>query len=432
MLNTKFQYHLHMLKDTKAKNFSLVTPPSFQCYDCSGCGACCGGVFYVVVTPAEQERIKGQGWADDPEMAGGELFRKHDGRAVLNNRADGPCVFQNAAGLCRIHAKFGEAAKPLPCRLFPFMFNPLGKQVRLDLRFDCPAVAGNKGRAIPGHRQALLELLPLALPESAGEIAPAPFYDRIKLSWPQLCRITECFESIIVIPDLDITRKLLACVNMAALLRTPRLADMEGRKLSEFLKVVTDKVVEAARADLLPRAPANLGARQLFRQLLATYGRDDRINAKANIGERFKNNISMIMGFGVVPDLYPDFPTITFWEVDESFGIPDAAAAAALERYFHMRFTSLAFFGPFFFGRSYLEGLSALLLTAPFILWFARVDALGRKLTHIDAQAMERGIQIVDRRHGRIPFFKVPSEQFRLRYLADRATLRALLVWYGS
>ncbi len=415
-----------------AKSFSLVTPPSFQCYDCTGCGACCQGVFYVTVTAEEQERIKGQGWGDDPEMAGVELFRRHDGRTVLNNRVDGPCVFQNEKGLCRIHAKFGEAAKPLPCRLFPFMFNPLGKQVRIDIRFDCPAVAENKGRAIPGHRQALLGLLPLALPESVVGIEPAPFYDRVKLSWPQLCRLSESLESIMVIPDLDITRKLLACVNMAALLRTPRIGEMEGRKLSDFLKVVTDKVVAAARADELPRVQPGLGARQLFRQLLAAYGRADRINAPANLGERLTNNMNMIMGFGVVPKLYPGFPTVTFMELDKSFGIPSAAAAAALERYFHMRFTSLAFFGPFFFRRSYLEGLGALLLTAPFILWFARADALGRKLTHIDAQAMERAIQIVDRRHGRIPFFKVPTEQFRLRYLADRATLRTLMVWYGS
>ena len=45
----------------------------------------------------------------------------------LGHLADGACVFLDPAGRCRIHAKFGEAAKPLACRLYPLVIHPAGK-----------------------------------------------------------------------------------------------------------------------------------------------------------------------------------------------------------------------------------------------------------------------------------------------------------------
>src|SRR5437867_13126954 len=47
------------------------------------------------------------------------------------------CVFLGADNRCRIHAKFGSAAKPLACRIYPFMLIPAGEQWRLGLRFAC-------------------------------------------------------------------------------------------------------------------------------------------------------------------------------------------------------------------------------------------------------------------------------------------------------
>ena len=50
-------------------------------------------------------------------------------RYRLGHQADGACVFLDERGLCRIHAKFGEQAKPLACRIYPYAFHPAGKKI---------------------------------------------------------------------------------------------------------------------------------------------------------------------------------------------------------------------------------------------------------------------------------------------------------------
>ena len=62
-------------------------------------------------------------------------------RAPLNHRADGGCVFLGADNLCRIHGKFGSAAKPLACRIYPFLLVPAGDHWNLGLRLACPSAA---------------------------------------------------------------------------------------------------------------------------------------------------------------------------------------------------------------------------------------------------------------------------------------------------
>ena len=42
----------------------------------------------------------------------------------LSHRPDGSCVFLSDQGRCRIHERHGYEAKPLPCRLFPFVLVP--------------------------------------------------------------------------------------------------------------------------------------------------------------------------------------------------------------------------------------------------------------------------------------------------------------------
>jgi len=138
------------------------------------------------------------------------------------------------------------------------------------------------------------------------------------------------------------------------------------------------------------------------------------------------------LGRGTAPRFAEDSPDIRFADIEPSFGVPDRAAVEPLERYFNMRLYSMGFFGPFYYGRGYLDGFNALLLTYPLILWFARAHAVSRGLTALDATAVARGIQVVDRRHGRLGYFRNPIEQSRIARLCERGTLRSLSIWYGT
>ncbi|HET6426488.1 MAG TPA: YkgJ family cysteine cluster protein [Planctomycetaceae bacterium] len=113
--------------------------PTIQNWDCHNCGGCCTQ-HLIEVTEAERQRILAQNWTPaDGIPAGQPLFEWHAGppwkkRYRLAHRPDGGCVFLDDKGLCRIHAKFGEAAKPLACRIYPYAFHPQGKSVTVSLR----------------------------------------------------------------------------------------------------------------------------------------------------------------------------------------------------------------------------------------------------------------------------------------------------------
>ena len=98
-----------------------------------------------------------QSWSEEelgglpPVLSSGLLRKRHR----LNSRPDGSCVFLNEQDRCRIHEKFGYDAKPLPCRLFPFVLVPAGDHWRVGLRYACPSAAASKGRALPEHQPAL-------------------------------------------------------------------------------------------------------------------------------------------------------------------------------------------------------------------------------------------------------------------------------------
>lgn len=412
--------------------FTFVPPPGFQHYDCVGCGACCRGRFAIGVTAEEYARIMAQGWETDPALAGKTLFLPHGDHFVTAYDAQGACVFLDERGLCRIHAKFGEAAKPLACRLYPFRFIPAGRQARVSIRFDCPESACNRGRSLTAHLPALRALLPSALPSAAFDLPAPAFFGRVSFTWERLARIIDAVDSLLCAKTLDATRGVTGCVNFAALLRNPRLSELDDRAFSDLLAKVRAKVTEAAKGDELTRkAPPGM-ARVAFRQLAGVYARVDYRGAPANLGQRFTTALRLLSGNGMVPAIQPDFPAVPFAALEESFGIPDADAVEPIIRYLRARLLSMGFFGTAFYGRAFLDGLDALLFTYPLLLWFARLFSAGRGLTTIDRTAAERAVEIVDHQHGVNPILNLPSERSRLSFLCERTILRSLVVWYGS
>ena len=84
------------------------------------------------------------------------------GEYRLNQNAEAACVFLGPGGRCRIHAKFGHDAKPLACRLYPFVLVPAGKRWRVGLRFSCPSVAVSLIRSMSFLRVSAMVWMPKA------------------------------------------------------------------------------------------------------------------------------------------------------------------------------------------------------------------------------------------------------------------------------
>jgi len=410
----------------------LGTLPVYQCYDCTGCGACCGGYLAITVTPEEQARIQAQGWEADPALQGRAYFTRHGRHVLLAHREDGCCVFLNEEKRCRIHAKFGEEAKPLTCRLYPFGFVPAGDDVRTALRYDCPAVAENHGRPLSEHRAALTALLPQVVPADVRAIPAPPLLPGVPQGWGRALRLARAFEGLLNARTPDLTRRITAMVNLAAALHNRRLRDVTDRELDTLLDTAMKQVLAAAAQDALPRVAPTRVTAAMFRQLLGALGRRDRARAGQSLGWRLSTSIRMLGGRGPVPPLRTDFPAVTFAELDASFGLPGGAAADALVRYLRLRLHSLAFCGRAFYGRAVLDGLNALLLSYPLILWFARAHAAGRGAQTLDVASVTWGLQVVDHQYGRAPWLDLPSERFRQQSLCERSHLRSLVVWYGS
>ena len=123
----------------------FVHPPDVR-FTCSRCGDCCR-TWDVMVSSRERKALEGVDWegrADD--LAGvkptvGVKAPGMEGQRRLRRRDDGACIFLGEESQCRLHEHFGEEAKPLMCRLYPFGFYPMGDRVAVDVAFSCRAVS---------------------------------------------------------------------------------------------------------------------------------------------------------------------------------------------------------------------------------------------------------------------------------------------------
>ncbi len=408
----------------------MVTPPSFQCYDCSGCGDCCRGKFAINISSDDYERLMNQGWQDEPEYKNIAIAVKKGNKYRLSHDENGQCIFLNKDGLCKIHTKFGEPEKPLPCRLYPFKLIQMGKQVRIDIRYDCLQVAGNIGKPITTQRQYLNQFIETLTTENKIGIKPILF-GKIEVEWAQLCRISESFERILNYKALSLTDRIIGCVNMTSLLYNPKIATLTGGELTQFLQTISDKIINSALNTTVKRIQPSAIVRLLFRQILVIYLREDRVGNKTELTKRLSTMLKMVNGTGTIPELREDFPIVNFLDIEQSFCRPTPDNEEIFTRYYRMRLSGLGFFGDNFYNRPFLDGLMALWLTYPVINWISRVYAVADDLDAPNKKAMVNALMIMSHQHGATPIFNLFSERIRTKFLCERPILRSLIVWYG-
>jgi lysine-N-methylase len=417
-------------------SFPIKHLPVIQNWDCHATGTCCKE-YRVTISDEEKKQIDAQGWTRE-ELGGLPAFTRHGPpwarRHQLNHRPDGSCVFLSEQGRCRIHERFGYEAKPLPCRLFPFVLVPAGDHWRVGLRYACPSAAGNKGRALPEHQQELLTFAAALaqrerLNEPDGSLNPPPRLENARLAWPDVLRIVDALLAILRNRRDALERRMRKCLALVHELRRARL-DMQGARLGELLSLLQSAADAEVPANPTTVPPPGWIGRMLFRQAAALFTRKDH---GPNRGVAARGRLALLgaacrfaRGRGAIPRMHRGLPESTFEEVEMPRGPLPGPAEELLERYYTIKVGSLQFCGSASFGLPLWEGFEALALTLPAILWVARLwRDLPREL------AVTQALTVVDDHVGFNRVLASFRQRLSFTILARTGEITRLIAWYS-
>jgi lysine-N-methylase len=411
--------------------------PVLQNWDCHATGTCCQE-YTIHLTPEEHQRIVGQGWDPAKDLGGHTPFRRRGWlrqRYSLNHRPDGGCVFFSPEGRCRIHERHGYDAKPLACRLYPFVLVPVADHWRVSLHFACPSAAASKGRPLQEHGTLLDDLAARLAerehlhPEAPGSRFPPPLVAGQRLPWPDLLALVDHLLYLLRDRGDPLECRWRKCLVLADMLQQTRLdqlsPDARAQTLAIVIKAATDVPKDAQHVP----APSALG-RVLFRLAAALCTRKDRGPNRGlavhGLLPLLRGVLRFARGIGPVPRMHSLVPEATFAEAEEPRGPLHQSAEDVLERYYTIKIGSLQFCGPAAFGLPFWEGLEALAVSVPLIFWVMR---LFRGLS--PEEAAVRALTIVDDHFGSNPL--LASRRLRLCFqtLARRGELVRLIARYS-
>jgi lysine-N-methylase len=408
--------------------------PVVQNWDCHSCSQCCRD-YDVAVTAEERQRLEAQDWSNDPEIADRPLFVRTGpwwSRSFrLNHRGEQGCIFLTREKRCLIHERYGHQAKPLACRLFPFVLVPAGDHWRVGLRYACPSAAANLGQPVAEHAGALTRLAKEYEQQHDFQKRPAPpLQGRQQIDWPDLLRIVKTLQTVLSQRHDRVERRLRKCLELARLCRQARFDSVRGNRLEEFLSILAGTLDDAVPVDPAAVPMPGWVGRVLFRQLAAMFGRKDRGEQRGLAGQGrvalLRAGCRFALGQGPVPRINGRIGIVTFADVEAPAGALPQAAEATLERYYLVKLNSLQFFGPTNFRRSFWSGLESLALTYPLAVWLARAmrpESLEK--------AIPDALSIVDDHFGFNPALRKTQYRMAQSILGSQGELPRLIAWMG-
>ena len=415
--------------------------PTIQNWSCHNCSGCCRQ-HLIEITEEERQRILDQKWTAEDGVPDGDVVVSH-GRSLfhkswrLAHAKDGSCVFLNDDGLCRIHAKFGEAAKPLACRIYPYALHPAGKKVTVSLRFSCPSVVANLGKPVSQSRDELKQIERLVVPENAERIPPPRINAREQLDWPDTLKIVNALHQLVVPGeetsngDAGIVERLYRALFLVGLVGQAQFNLIRGPRLGEFLEIIS----EAALAEELPERVQPAGVMQMqFRLLVAHYARKDTVaDLDAGLAGRWRllrAATRFASGRGMATPLQSCFREVPFETMEQSFGEFPEEFEEIVTRYLSVKIQGLHFCGPAYYGIPLVEGFRSLALIIPAMCWIARWLAASDGRSTWATEDLSKAMTIADHHHGYSPIFGSGGFRRRVNMLAKTDDLPRILLWY--
>jgi lysine-N-methylase len=408
--------------------------PVLQNWDCQGCTNCCRE-YRVFVTDEERQRIEGQNWQQEPDLAGLQLFIRGGRRRAPDyhlNHVNGACIFLSAEGRCRIHERFGSAAKPSACRLYPFVLVPVGDHWRVGLRYTCPSSARSQGKPLGEHIDDLRAYATeLEKRESVRERdqTPPPLQGRQAVDWKDLLAFNQAILAILKNRGDRMERRWRKCLALADICRKAKFDQVTGTRLTSFLNLVCGSLDTDVPTN--PKALARPGwvGRILFRMSLAAHLRKDQGPDAGMVRGRLaliRAATKFALGRGPVPRLHALLPDVTFEQVEQQHDPLGEAAEQMLERYYLVKVGSMQFCGLINSDMPFWVGLESLALTFPILCWLIAAQA-----ELLQEEAAARALAIVDHSFGFSPLLGARRQRFALNILARQGELGKLIAWYG-
>lgn len=432
--------------------------PIIQNWSCHNCGGCCRE-HLIEITEAEKRRIEKQGWkvSDGIPMDRPVIQKLGPGRYRLAHQADGACVFLDDAGLCRIHARFGEAAKPLACRVYPYAYHPAGDRLAVSLRFSCPSVVQNLGSEVLSQQAALQKLGSEVISGKQVQVAPplihtGSLHGDQAVEWSDFHRFLKALDDALADTSVHFAVRLMRVLAWLDLVQISQFQTIRGAKLDSFLAQVIQASVKAQPDNDLPvLRPSRLG-RMLFRLMTAQYARHDtEAHVRGGLSVRWNlltAALKFTTGFGTVPELpgsasvataFADAESATerpskvagFGDLEGEFGGRQPEVDELFTRYFRVKIQGIHFCGPANFDTPMVQGFQSLALMYPIVMWLARLRSARhgrRQLQLVDVQA---ALATADHNFGYSPALGSRSALNRVTLLAKMQQVTALAGWYS-
>ncbi|MFM7055909.1 MAG: YkgJ family cysteine cluster protein [Planctomycetota bacterium] len=427
--------------------------PVLQNWACHNCGGCCRE-HVVGVTAAEKQRIEAQNWtAADGLSESAPLFIPLGNSWRINQQSDGACVFLDPQGLCRIHSKFGEPAKPLACRLYPYAIHPAGHLVTASLRFSCPSVVQNLGPPISTLRSDVESLAAEVVPSSYRSAEAPELRTGLAFDWGRMTRLLAWMErglSETSVPFPVRLQRVLVWLSLLGRAEEEALSDEYFGDLVRLLYEAASRAVPMTGES--PQPPLRL-AKLMFRQYLAQLLRHD---TPAEAGGSFRLRLRLFaeglrftLGRGTIPTLTdansvrvafveragvqkPEVvPKVAFRMAERALAAWDSGWDELFERYFRVKLQGLHFCGAAFYGYPVLSGFYSLALMVPAVLWTARVRAAAEHRENLLLRDLEAAIATLDHNFGYSAALGLQSSRKRIDQLAAMDQLGSLVAWYS-
>lgn len=416
-----------------------IALPTLQNWSCHNCSGCCHQ-HLIEVSDDERRVIISQNWttadgipADQPVLVphGGPPWKR---RYRLGHQPNGACVFLNEQGLCRIHAKFGEAAKPAACRVYPYAFHPEGKRIAVSLRFSCPSVVKNLGASCQQNRNSIKTLASLVVPEGTERIAAPRLNAWTNTEWDDFSRVVGHFDDFVADTTTPLLQRLAYTALIATILNNAGAIAEKGKRLSEFMEFFAGLSVQEP---LPAREKLDGIANVHFRLLVAQYARHDTAaDLSAGLWRRFrllKAALKFGQGRGLTPEFRAELKAVPFELMEQSFGPLPPEADELLTRYLRVKIQGIHFCGRAYYDIPFAEGMQALLLVVPSVFWIARWIAASQQRTQWTIGDIQSAVAMADHQHGYSPMFGSSAFRSRVRFLhRDNTTFSKLLTWYGQ
>lgn len=410
--------------------------PTIQNWSCHNCGGCCRQ-HAIYITQAEEQRIIGQKWTDLPDWPAGQSLFVADGprgQKRLATRSDGGCVFLDDQGLCRIHAKFGEPAKPLACQIYPYAFHPSGDGLTVSLRFSCPSVVKNLGQPVIDQQKHLVQLARQVLP---NDYKPLPSPELVRgqsVSWGDFLDCVDALDAMLEVPNTPLTLRLRRILEWATLLEQAPIPHLSGEKLTamiELLYAECEHRIVGAEPTVAESTPTAVG-QKLFRLAAGQYARHDTLATRPTLKMRwdfFWSGIRYARGKGLTPTPHRQLAAVPFAALSESFGGLTPEMEQMLTRYLRVKVQGLHLCGRAAYGESLIDGMRTMTLVISVILWIAKWIAASQGRTVWRLDDLIEAITIVDHNHAYSPAFGTRSSRSRVRMLQQLGDLSRLLIW---